>query len=115
MRGLRSVAAVVVVIVAGLALALGALPGSAAAKPKARTVTIKNFKFSPSPLKVKAGSKITVENADSTTHTFTANNGAFDTGDIESGSSASVTIKEPGTFAYHCQIHSFMKGTIKAT
>jgi plastocyanin len=117
MRRMCSVAAVlvVVVIVAGLALGLGALPGSAAATSKARTVTIKNFKFSPSPLKVKAGSKITVKNADSTTHTFTANKGAFNTGDIESGSSASVTIKKPGTFAYHCQIHNFMKGTIKAT
>jgi plastocyanin len=115
MRGLRPVAAVVMVIVAGIFLAVGALPGSAAAKPKARTVTIKNFKFSPSPLKVKAGSTITIKNADSTTHTFTANNGAFDTGDIERGSSASVTIKTPGTFAYHCQIHNFMKGTIKTT
>jgi len=115
MTKIRSAAAVVVVMVAGLALALGALPGSAAAKPNARTVTIKNLKFSPSPLKVAAGSKIKVKNADSTTHTFTANNGAFDTGDIESGSSASVTIKQPGTFAYHCQIHNFMKGTIKAT
>jgi plastocyanin len=117
MSRMSSVAAVVVVvvIVAGLALGLGALPGSAAATSKARTVTIKNFKFSPSPLKVKVGSKFTVKNADSTTHTFTANKGAFDTGDIESGSSASVKIKKPGTFAYHCQIHNFMKGTIKAT
>ena len=115
MSKMRSVAAVVVVIVAGLALALGALTAAAAAKPKARTVTIKNFKFAPSPLNVKAGSKVTVKNADGTTHTFTANNGASDTGDIERGSSASVTIKKPGTFAYHCQIHNFMKGTIKAT
>ena len=115
MSKMRSVAAVVAVIAVGLTLALGARPGLAVAAPNAHTVTIKSFKFSPSPLKVKAGSKITVKNADSTTHTFTANNGAFDTGDVASGSSASVTIKKPGTFAYHCQIHNFMKGTIKAT
>ena len=117
MSRIRSVAAAVtVVLTLGLVLVAGAGPGAAApAKAKAGTVTIKNFKFSPSPLKVKAGTKVTVKNADSTTHTFTADKGAFDTGDIDSGSSAAVTIKKPGTYAYHCEIHSFMKGTIKAS
>ena len=117
MSRIRSVTAVVtVVLVLGLAFVAGARPGAAApAKAKAGTVTIKNFKFSPTPLKVKAGTKVTVKNADSTTHTFTANKGAFDTGDIDSGSSATVTIKKPGTYAYHCEIHNFMKGTIKAS
>jgi plastocyanin len=115
---IRSVAAslIAVVVVAGFALAVSAPPGAAApAKAKAATVTIKNFKFSPTPLKVKAGTKVTVKNADSATHTFTANKGAFNTGDIQSGSSARVTVKKPGTYAYHCQIHNFMKGTIKAS
>jgi plastocyanin len=108
--------AVIVVMVMGLALAAGTLAGAAVpAKAKAGTVTIKNFKFSPTPLKVKAGTKVTVKNADSATHTFTADKGAFNTGDIESGSSDRVTIKKPGTYAYHCQIHDFMKGTIKAS
>jgi plastocyanin len=115
MRRMRLPVVLVVVIVAGFFAGLGALSGSAAAKPKARTVTIKDFKFTPSPLKVKAGSKVTIKNADGTTHTFTANKGAFDTGDIESDSSARVRIKKPGMFAYHCEIHNFMKGTIKAT
>ncbi len=118
MSRIRVVAAMVtVVLVLGLALAAGALPGAAVpgAKAKAGTVTIKNFKFSPTPLKVKAGTKVTVKNDDSATHTFTANKGAFDTGDIESGSSDTVTIKKPGTYAYHCEIHNFMKGTIKAS
>ena len=117
MSRIRSVTAVVtVVLVLGLAFLAGARPGAAApAKAKAGTVTIKNFKFSPTPLKVKAGTKVTVKNADSTTHTFTANKGAFDTGDIDSGSSATVSIKKPGTYKYHCEIHNFMKGTIKAS
>jgi plastocyanin len=117
-RRIRVVAAMMtLVLVLGLALVAGALPGGAvpAAKAKAGTVTIKNFKFSPTPLKVKAGTKVTVKNDDSATHTFTANKGAFNTGDIESGSSDKVTIKKPGTYAYHCEIHNFMKGTIKAS
>ena len=83
--------------------------------PRAATVSIKNFAFSPKTLTVKAGAKVTVKNKDGTTHTFTADKGAFDTGDIDGGSSAKVTVKKPGTYAYHCNIHSSMHGTLKAT
>jgi plastocyanin len=107
-------------VVAALAIGVldaGGVAGASSpskAKTKA-TVTIKNFKFKPPTLKVKAGATVTVKNADDSTHTFTANKGAFDTGDLDGGSSAKVTITMPGTYAYHCNIHNFMKGTIKAT
>jgi len=116
-RNFRSVAApAIVVVIVGVGLLVGDFAGAAVPeKAKANTVTIKNFKFSPSPLKVKSGAKVTVKNADSATHTFTADKGAFNTGDIEAGSSATVSIKKPGTYAYHCSIHDFMKGTIKAS
>ena len=93
------------------------VPAAGATTPRAKspTVSIKNFAFSPKTLKVKAGTKVTVKNNDGTTHTFSADKGAFDTGDIDSGSSATVTVKKPGTYAYHCNIHSSMHGTIKAT
>jgi plastocyanin len=89
--------------------------GASTATAKKPAVTIDNFAFSPKTLTVKAGTKVTVKNSDSTTHTFTADKGAFDTGDIDSGSSATVTVKKPGTYAYHCNIHNSMHGTIKAT
>jgi plastocyanin len=99
-----------------LAASLGAVAaGAATPRAKSPAVTIKGFAFSPKTLAVKAGAKVKVTNKDGTTHTFTANKGAFDTGDIDGGSSATVTIKKPGTYAYHCNIHSSMKGTIKAT
>lgn len=90
---------------------------AAASTPRAKrgAITIKNFAFSPKTLQVKAGTTVKVSNKDGTTHTFTANKGAFDTGDIDAGSSATVRVKQPGTYAYHCNIHSSMKGTIKAT
>ena len=75
-------------------------------------VTIDNFKFAPATLNVKAGAKVTVTNNDSTTHTATADGGAFDTGDLDPGASKTITLSKPGTYAYHCQIHSFMKATI---
>jgi plastocyanin len=89
--------------------------GAATPTAAGKSVTIKNLAFSPKTLTVKAGTKVTVKNRDSTTHTFTADKGAFDTGDIDSGSSATVTVKKPGTYAYHCNIHNSMHGTIKAT
>ena len=54
-------------------------------------------------------------NRDSTTHTLTANKGAFDAGRISPGKTTSIVVKKPGTYAYHCEIHNFMKGTIKAS
>jgi plastocyanin len=89
--------------------------GATTPSAKSRSVTIKDFAFSPKTLQVKAGSKVKVKNKDGTTHTFSANKGAFDTGEIDAGSSATITVKKPGTYAYHCNIHNFMKGTIKAT
>jgi plastocyanin len=99
-----------------LALGLGAV-SAGASTPRAKTpkVTIKGFAFSPKTITVKAGAKIKVSNKDGTAHTVTANKGAFDTGDIDGGSSATITAKKPGTYAYHCNIHSSMKGTVKAT
>jgi plastocyanin len=114
----RRIRARVTALLASVRLALGLCAVAAdAATPRAKgaAVTIKGFAFSPKTLTVKAGTKIKVSNKDGTTHTFTANKGAFDTGDIDGGSSATVTVKKPGTYAYHCNIHSSMHGTIKAT
>jgi plastocyanin len=79
-------------------------------------ITIKDFAFSPTPLKAKAGATITVKNNDGTTHTFSANDNSFDTGEIAGGASATVTLPaKAGTVAYHCNIHSSMKGSIQVT
>ncbi len=79
----------------------------------ATRVTIKNFAFSPSPLRVTAGSTITVVNADNTTHTFSADDHSFDTGPIGANATASVTLSHPGTYHYHCNIHNYMQGVIQ--
>lgn len=41
-----------------------------------------------------------------------ANNGAFDSGALRPGERFSVTFKKPGKFAYHCEIHPKMKGSV---
>jgi plastocyanin len=78
------------------------------------TITIKDFRFSPSPLVVDVGSRITVANDDRTAHTVTAKNGAFDTGDVGGGATATVMVAKPGTYHYFCNIHNYMTGTIEA-
>jgi len=77
------------------------------------TVTIKNFAFHPASFTVKPGAKITVTNKDSVTHTFTADSGVFNTGDISPGATKTVTAPtKPGTYPYRCLIHQFMTGTL---
>ena len=76
------------------------------------TVVIKNFSFQPARITVAPGTRLMVTNRDSTAHTFSANNGAFDTGPIDGGKSATVTVKRAGTYPYICRIHSTMKGTV---
>jgi plastocyanin len=77
-------------------------------------VSIKNFQFAPDPLVVQAGATITVTNDDGTLHTLTADDKSFDTGDLDGGAKGTITVDAPGTYAYHCDIHNYMTGTIEA-
>src|SRR3954465_14759232 len=84
-----------------------AAPGS-----DVRTTKIHNFAFSPRPASVDPGC-VVVMNADGVAHTVTADDGhSFDSGSIDSGSSSSITVTKPGRYAYHCEIHPNMHGTL---
>lgn len=93
----------------------GAQSGGRSAKVD--QVTIEDFKFVPGEIVVRAGTKVTWTNKDSANHTATSGpsptpDGAFDTGTIKGGASATVTLSKPGTFAYFCEFHATMKGRI---
>ena len=92
------------------------LPTLAAGGARAATwqVTIQGFAFSPANFEVKAGDTIIFVNADNAPHTATAEDGAFDTGRIDPGQSAEVTIPA-GSHPYVCQYHPMMKGVGTAT
>jgi plastocyanin len=51
-------------------------------------------------------------NNDTTTHTSTGSNGAWDSGSIAPGASFSRTFPAAGSFTYHCTIHPGMVGTV---
>ncbi|HEX8993046.1 MAG TPA: NBR1-Ig-like domain-containing protein [Anaerolineales bacterium] len=77
------------------------------------SVSIMNISFQPSSLQVKAGTTVTWTNNDNTAHTVTSDTaGVFDSGTLAVGTAFSFTFTQTGTFAYHCNIHSSMHGTI---
>jgi len=76
-----------------------------------------SFAFSPATLTIKAGTTVTWKNTTAVAHTVTSDDGkSFDSGTsnpiaAQSGT-FSFTFGTPGTFAYHCEIHPFMKAKI---
>ena len=87
-------------------------PPSPSPRPTANTVSIANMAFGPSSLTVLKSTTVTWKNNDGVAHTATGDNGMWNAGTIQSGSSASVTFNTSGTFTYHCSIHPSMTGTI---
>ena len=84
--------------------------GEAASSEK---VQIVEFTYQPDPVKVQVGGKVIWQNQDSAPHTATADDDSWDTGTIEQGKIGSETFKEAGTFAYFCEIHPDMRGTVE--
>jgi len=79
----------------------------------AADITISNFSFSPSSFTAKAGQKVSVVNNDSTQHSLIADGGSFDTGLLSQGQVGSFTAPTtPGTYKFHCSIHTTMTGTL---
>ena len=72
--------------------------------------------YSPAPATVAVGQTVAFFNADSIVHTATADNGAFNTGNIAPGAtSAPITMSAAGSYNYHCAIHPTMTGTLNVT
>lgn len=79
------------------------------------TITMKGMVFSNTNLQIKTGTTVTWMNDDNTTHTVTADNGSFDSGNLTAGSSFTHTFTAVGSFAYLCKIHSNMTGVVVVT
>lgn len=77
--------------------------------------TIEGSAFHPDQIAAKVGQKVTWTNDDSTNHTVTADDSAFDSSALAQGKSFSFTFDKAGTFKYHCSIHTSMTGTVVIT
>lgn len=81
--------------------------------PRSEKVSIAEFAYDPDPVVIEEGGKVIWVNRDSAPHTATADDGSFDTGTIETDKLKSESFKQPGTYAYHCEIHPDMHGSIE--
>ncbi|HEX4429288.1 MAG TPA: cupredoxin domain-containing protein [Frankiaceae bacterium] len=79
---------------------------------KATRITISDYAYQPAKITVASGASLTFSNRDQTPHTATGTPNGFDTGRIKPGQSKTITVSKPGTYAYYCQFHAFMHGTI---
>jgi plastocyanin len=81
--------------------------------PKTLQISIQNFAFNPQTLSINVGDTIVWTNMDSTAHTVTSDSGSeLASTSISTGQTYSHKFNTAGTFAYHCSIHTSMKGTI---
>ena len=86
------------------------------ANPVNVKVDISNFSFNPAVLTIKAGTKVTWVNNDSTSHTVTSDSGnLLNSPTLATGQSFSFVFPTTGTINYHCSIHPSMKGTVIVT
>ena len=93
--------------------AAGPAPAAeAAATGETVRVNIRNLAFQPARIEIEAGTTVVWRNNDQVVHTVTAANGSFDSGSIRPGASWERTFTQPGTYAYICTPHPFMKGTV---
>ncbi len=76
------------------------------------TIEIKDFLFDPPAVLIKAGQSVTWTNEGPSTHTVTADDGSFDSGDLAPGQTFSHTFAKAGAYSYHCNHHSVMKAVV---
>lgn len=93
---------------------------SSPARPVVR-VRISDYEFHPDRVRARPGEVIAVTNDDQVTHTMTAVPGSlpfgkFDTGYVDPGRTVRIRApRMPGSYAFYCSIHNFMKGVLVVT
>jgi plastocyanin len=102
-------------VVGAVVIASLCVVGAGCRSSSSPRVTVKSFAFHPVRLSVHVGQTVTVANHDTTLHTFTADDGSFNTGSIGAGTARQVTFAKAGSYAYHCSIHVSMHGLVEVT
>jgi plastocyanin len=80
-------------------------PAGGPAAGQSVKVSLKNFAFAPKVLTVAPGTTVEWQNDDSTAHTVTADNGSFNSGNMNQGATFKFTFARAGTYAYYCRYH----------
>jgi plastocyanin len=97
----------------GLILAAALLlPLGVSARAEEIKVTIDNFTFSPTELKLKVGDTVTWTNHDDIPHTVVSA-GKFRSKTMDTDNTFSFTFTSAGDYKYFCSLHPHMTGMIK--
>ena len=78
------------------------------------TITIAGFAFDPDTITLSGPTEVTVTNEDTTTHTFTLDDGSVDQ-TVEPGATVTVTVDVSAATGFHCNIHPQMTGQIEVS
>lgn len=70
-----------------------------------RTVNIDDNAFEPLDREIKVGTEVTWVNQDDVQHTVTAEDGAFESDELDEGDEFSHRFIAEGTYDYYCEIH----------
>ena len=100
------------------AVSVTGLVGLGAAEEAPQAITVQLFQFRPEQIEVPKGTRITWTNQGDITHTVTSGtpekrDGSFSAHLAGKGATASVEVKESGTYPYFCGRHSSMRGGIR--
>lgn len=106
--GAMRLVAVGMVCVAG-----GLLVGGAPAQTMP-AIEQKGIAFSPTNVRIKAGSQVVFKNLDPFGHNVYSpdQGGVFDIGLQQPETSTAVTFRQPGTYTIRCRIHPKMRATV---
>lgn len=128
MRNLLILAAIALILLAGCAQsqpgASGGTGGSSSSSsggtnntpgPQSGTadVSMSGFAFSPASVTIAKGATVRWTNLDPAPHTVTADDTSqFASGTLAQNEKFEHKFDTPGTYTYHCSIHTDMKGTV---
>jgi plastocyanin len=89
-------------------------PGLIVHEAATHTVVLQNFSFNPSSTTVQKGDIVIFKNMDPTQHTVTSDTGVFDSGHLDPSTQWTLTTANmaPGTYPFHCNIHTTMHGIL---
>lgn len=81
------------------------------ARAESATVEMRQLKFEPAEIEIKAGDKVAFVNRDLVPHTATGD--GFDTGTLRNGERKEIAFPTAGEFSYLCKFHRHMTGRVR--
>ncbi len=89
-----------------------AQPAGAQDRVTTHRVVIERFRFEPATLRIRQGDMVIWVNRDVAPHTATDAKRLWATAPLDRNATGRITFAKLGSFAYYCQFHPHMRGTV---